>query len=54
MQLTKILDQRFHLLQTALEELSYDIVKVNGGELKMETKESEEMTFIIQLLNVEV
>ena len=29
--------------------LSYDIVKAHGGELKVETKESEGSTFIIQL-----
>jgi signal transduction histidine kinase len=29
--------------------LSYDIVKAHGGELKMETKEGEGSTFIIQL-----
>ena len=29
--------------------LSYDIVKVHGGELKVETKEGEETIFIIQL-----
>jgi signal transduction histidine kinase len=29
--------------------LSYDIVKAHGGELKVETKEGEETTFIIQL-----
>ena len=29
--------------------LSYDIVKAHGGELKVETKESEGTTFIIQL-----
>ena len=29
--------------------LSYDIVKANGGELKVETKEDEGSTFIIQL-----
>ena len=29
--------------------LSYDIVKVHGGELKVETKEGKGTTFIIQL-----
>jgi len=29
--------------------LSYDIVKAHGGELKVETKENERTTFIIQL-----
>ena len=29
--------------------LSYDIVKAHGGELKVETKEGEGTTFIIQL-----
>jgi signal transduction histidine kinase len=29
--------------------LSYDIVKAHGGELKVETKEGEDSTFIIQL-----
>ena len=29
--------------------LSYDIVKAHGGELKVETKESEGSTFIISL-----
>ena len=29
--------------------LSYDIVKAHGGELKVETKESEGSEFIIQL-----
>jgi signal transduction histidine kinase len=29
--------------------LSYDIVKAHGGELKVETKEDEGSTFIIQL-----
>ncbi|MES2850932.1 MAG: ATP-binding protein, partial [Bacteroidota bacterium] len=29
--------------------LSYDIVKAHGGELKVETKENEGTTFIIQL-----
>ena len=29
--------------------LSYDIVKVHGGELKVETKEGEGSVFIIQL-----
>jgi signal transduction histidine kinase len=28
---------------------SYDFVKAHGGELKMETKEGEETTFIIKL-----
>jgi signal transduction histidine kinase len=32
--------------------LSYDIVKAHGGELKVETKEGEESTFIIQLPTV--
>jgi signal transduction histidine kinase len=31
--------------------LSYDIVKAHGGELKVETKENEGSTFIIQLPN---
>jgi signal transduction histidine kinase len=31
--------------------LSYDIVKANGGELKVETKEGEGSTFIISLRN---
>ena len=29
--------------------LSYDIIKAHGGELKVETKESEFAEFIIQL-----
>ena len=29
--------------------LSYDIVKAHGGEIKVETKEREGTTFIIQL-----
>ena len=29
--------------------LSYDIIKAHGGELKVETKENEGTTFIIQL-----
>ena len=29
--------------------LSYDIVKAHGGEIKVETKEGEYTTFIIQL-----
>jgi signal transduction histidine kinase len=29
--------------------LSYDIVKAHGGELRLETKEGEGSTFIIQL-----
>jgi len=29
--------------------LSYDIVKAHGGELKVETKEGEGTTFILQL-----
>ena len=29
--------------------LSYDIVKAHGGEIKVETKEGEGATFIIQL-----
>jgi two-component system NtrC family sensor kinase len=32
--------------------LSYDIVKAHGGELKVETKEGENTTFIIRLPNV--
>ncbi len=31
--------------------LSYDIIKAHGGELKVETKESEFAEFIIQLPN---
>ena len=31
--------------------LSYDIVKAHGGEIKVETKENEGTTFIIQLPN---
>ena len=31
--------------------LSYDIVKAHGGEIKVETKEEEGTTFIIQLHN---
>jgi two-component system NtrC family sensor kinase len=31
--------------------LSYDIIKAHGGEIKVETKESEGTTFIIQLPN---
>ena len=34
---------------SALEELSYDIVKANGGELKVITAENEGTEFIIQL-----
>lgn len=29
--------------------LSYDIIKAHGGELKVETKENEGSTFIIEL-----
>jgi signal transduction histidine kinase len=29
--------------------LSYDIIKAHGGEIKVETKESEGSEFIIQL-----
>ena len=29
--------------------LSYDIIKAHGGEIKVETKEGEGTTFIIQL-----
>jgi len=29
--------------------LSYDIVKAHGGEIKVETKESDGTTFIVQL-----
>jgi two-component system NtrC family sensor kinase len=29
--------------------LSYDIIKAHGGEIKVETKESEGTEFIIQL-----
>ncbi|MEO8112398.1 MAG: ATP-binding protein [Ginsengibacter sp.] len=29
--------------------LPYDIIKANGGEIKVETKEGEGTTFIIQL-----
>jgi len=29
--------------------LSYDIVKAHGGEIKVETKEGEGTTFILQL-----
>jgi signal transduction histidine kinase len=32
--------------------LSYDIIKAHGGEIKVETKESEGSQFIIQLLVV--
>ena len=32
--------------------LSYDIIKAHGGEIKVETKEGEETTFIIQILEV--
>ena len=31
--------------------LNYDIVKAHGGEIKVETKEEEGTTFIIQLHN---
>ncbi len=31
--------------------LSYDIIKAHGGEIKVETKESEGSRFIIQLPN---
>ncbi len=31
-------------------QLSYDIVKAHGGELKVETKEGEVAEFIIELL----
>ena len=31
--------------------LAYDIVKAHGGELKVETREGEETTFIITLLS---
>ena len=30
-------------------QTSYDIVKAHGGELKVETKEGEGSTFIIQI-----
>ncbi len=31
-------------------QTSYDIIKAHGGEIKVETKEGEGTTFIIQLL----
>jgi len=31
--------------------LAYDIVKAHGGELRVETKEGEGTTFIIQLIS---
>ncbi len=30
-------------------QISYDIIKAHGGEIKVETKEGEGTTFIIQL-----
>jgi len=30
-------------------QTSYDIIKTHGGEIKVETKEGEGTTFIIQL-----
>jgi signal transduction histidine kinase len=30
-------------------QTSYDIIKAHGGEIKVETKEGEGTTFIIQL-----
>ncbi len=33
-------------------QTSYDIVKAHGGEIKVETKEGEGTTFIIQLTGV--
>ncbi len=32
-------------------DLSYDIIKAHGGEIKVETKEGEGAEFIIQLHN---
>jgi signal transduction histidine kinase len=32
-------------------QTSYDIIKAHGGEIKVETKESEGSKFIIQLPN---
>jgi signal transduction histidine kinase len=31
--------------------LSYDIIKAHGGEIKVETKEGEGTTFVVQLPN---
>jgi len=36
----------------SVTQMSYDIVKAHGGELKMETKQGEGSTFIIQLTAV--
>jgi len=40
----KSINPRQSVIQT-----SYDIVKAHGGELKVETKEGEGSTFIIEL-----
>jgi hypothetical protein len=39
----------FVMYKIVFEKLSYDIVKAHGGELKVETREGEETTFIITL-----
>ena len=40
--------QSVHLCKSVIQT-SYDIVKAHGGEIKVETKEAEGSTFIIQL-----
>ena len=40
--------QSIHLCQSVIQTID-DIVKAHGGELKVETKEGEGSTFIIQL-----
>ncbi len=40
--------QSIHPCKSVIQT-SYDIVKAHGGELKVETKEGEGSTFIIQL-----
>jgi signal transduction histidine kinase len=40
--------QSVHLCKSVIQTI-YDIVKAHGGELKVETKEGEGTTFIIQL-----
>ena len=56
----KILDKIFNLFFTTKPtgqgtgpglSLSYDIVKAQGGEIKLETKEQEGTVFTISLLN---
>ncbi len=54
----KVIDKIFHPFFTTKPtgqgtglglSLAYDIIKAHGGEIKVETKEGEGTTFIIQL-----